>query len=391
MSLFDEVVGRVQIDRVVDTLSQMVQIPSVNPFAGQLNDGSGERRLAEHLAGELDRLGWNTGLQDVAPGRVNTWAIIGEGNGPTLALAGHLDTVGVKGYDDPFSARVSADRVYGRGSCDMKGALAAYLEAARVLHEADVRLKGRLMIIGLADEEYQLKGSEAFHEVGITPDMAIIGEPTSLSVCTAHLGQLALYIRTFGRAVHSSVPERGVNAIDKMSNVLRQLRAYRTEIAERTPHPLCGAGRISPGVIRGGSLVSAVPDWCEIELDRRILPNETSDTVRNDLQRHLERLAETDPDLRYEIGETTFWIPPLDTDPDSTIAKAASAAARAHGLPDTPAGFAAATDGPNLSVPTVICGPGSIEQAHSLNEYVDIDQLDLATRLYLHVTLDLLT
>ena len=387
---YDELVALIDADRVVGRLIDLVRIPSVNPFGKALGDGEGEGRVAEYMGSRLDDLGWATGRVDVSAGRPNVWGAHGGDDGPTLNLAGHLDTVGVVGHDAPFSGSVGSGRVHGRGSCDMKAGLAAYLEVAEILAASSFDLAGRLVISGLADEEHGMIGSRAYPGHGPASDFAVIGEPTSLRVCTAHPGQFSLVITTHGRAAHSSVPEQGVNAIEQMGRVLDALAGYRAEILQRPAHRLCGTGRLSPGVISGGDMVAIVPDRCELEVDRRITPDDTRESVLDDLRRHLDPLTDADPDFRYELSEPTWDIDSLDTPIDSPVVAAVSAAAAAVGVAPDPVGFPAATDGPNLAVPSVICGPGSIDQAHTVDEYVEIDDVMDAVKLYLRVVLDLL-
>ncbi len=372
-------------DRLVERLVEMVRIPSVNPLGADVGPGEGESAMADYLAGHLDRLGFVTETHEVAPGRPNVVARSPGGDGTVLALVGHLDTVGVNGYDDPFSGEIRDGRVHGRGACDMKAALAAFLEVATVLHSSDCSLDGRLMVLGLADEEYGMLGSRACARSDVAPDCAIVGEPTSLRICGAHLGQYAFPVRTFGRAAHSSVAETGVNAIEHMVRVLAVIDECQADLDSAPPHPLCGTGRISPTVIRGGDMVAIVPDLCELEVDRRLLPGESSDDVRADLERRLDRLCDSVSDFAYEIGAPLVDCAPLDTPVDSTVVGAARRAAGDRGLLADVSAFPAATDAPNLGVPAVVWGPGALAHAHTLDELVEIDEVVEAAHLYLAV------
>jgi acetylornithine deacetylase len=387
---YAELASLVDEERLISRLVELVRIPSVNPFDHELGPDEGEAGVAEFIGSQLSDLDWEVGTIDVAPGRPNVWGVGPGSDETTVALAGHLDTVGVTNFDDPFSGAVRSGRVHGRGSCDMKAALAAYLEVATVLTAAEADLNGRVVIAGLIDEEYQLLGSRAYAEHGPAADYAIIGEPTSLSVCTAHLGQFSLVITTHGRAAHSSIPEQGVNAIEHMARVIEALARYRVEIMGRPEHAMCGTGRISPGVISGGDIVAIVPDQCRLEIDRRITPDDTRDSVIADLHRHLGPLAEADPDFSYDLSEPTWDIGSLDTPTDSPVVQAMLAGALSLGLPADPVAFPAATDGPNLGVPSVICGPGAIARAHTADEYVEIDEVVTSVHLYLHAIVGLL-
>ena len=347
--------------------------------------------IADWLVDQLDRLGYEPTRHEVVPGRPNVWGVGPGGDGPIVMLGGHLDTVGVESYlGDPFSGDLRSGRVYGRGSCDMKGAFACFLEVAEVLASSGQSLPGRVMIAGIADEEAGMLGSTAFPSHGPAADFAIIGEPTELSICTTHLGQYAVPIRTFGRAAHSSVASEGLNAIEQMMKVITALGEYRDELHTRPGHAMCGSGSVNAGVIRGGNMVSIVPDLCELEVDRRVSPLQTSAEVRGELVELLESIAAHDHSFAWELGSPLVDSGPLDTPLDCPVVLAAQAAARRNETPDAAAAFSASTDAPNLGVPAIIWGPGSLSQAHTIDEFVEVDQLETATHLSLDAVLELI-
>jgi acetylornithine deacetylase len=241
------------------------------------------------------------------------------------------------------------------------------------------------------DEEYQMLGSKAIGTAGRMADQGIIGEPTNLRVCPANKGRVSTKIITRGRAAHSSVPEKGVNAIASMARVIRAFDDYNRELLGRRPHPLCGHGRFTPGVIHGGVQVNMVPDTCELEVDRRTLPGETRESVYAELQARIERAAQGDPDFRSEITEPTWLIAPNDIAPGEPVVRALRTAHQS--LFDRDPGveaFVAGSDAPYMGFPTVICGPGSIAQAHTTCEFVDLKEVVDAARIYLHAALQLL-
>ena len=388
-SSIDQLCGQISQDRAVDLLRQLIAIPSVNPFDEPASDECRELEIADFYQSQMQQMGMVTSRRDVVEGRPNIFGRIkGSGKGPCIMLAGHLDTVGVAGYDQPFEPRVSQGRVYGRGSCDMKAGLAAFIEVARVLLDSDVALSGDLLIAGIADEEHQMIGSREIRQNGPIPDFAIVGEPTELEVCHAHKGQLCMHIRTHGRACHSSVPERGVNAIAHMAKVIQAFSDYNEELASRPADPVCGHGRFSPGVIRGGDIASSVPDFCELEVDRRTLSDETTEQVISEYRQRLEAVARETAEFSYEIGAPTIQIAALDTPRDSAIVQhIADAYIRTFGRSPGFEPFTGGTDAPNLLCPAVICGPGSIQQAHTLDEYVEIDHVGRAADMYLRTIL----
>lgn len=382
---------QVDQDATVELLRALIAIPSVNPFDDPAAKDTRELEIADYYQATMDDLGLLTSRRDVIEGRPNIFGRIkGRGDGPCIMLAGHLDTVGVVGYQDPFDPVIKGGRVYGRGSCDMKAGLAAFIEVARTLLHNDIELAGDLLIAGIADEEHHMIGSREIRQNGPIPDFAIVGEPTELEVCHAHKGQLCMHIRTYGKACHSSVPELGINAIANMSKAIEAFEDYNDELKARPAHPVCGHGRFSPGVIRGGDIASSVPDFCELEVDRRTIVGESLDDVVSEYRQRLDPLAAQIPGFRYDIGPATINNDALDTPEDSPIVEQATEAFRQTlGRAPALAPFSGGTDAPNLLCPAVICGPGSIQQAHTLDEFVEIDQLTQAVKIYLRSILAL--
>ncbi|MEJ2177125.1 MAG: M20 family metallopeptidase [Gammaproteobacteria bacterium] len=382
---------QVDQDATVELLRALIAIPSVNPFDDPAAKDTRELEIADYYQATMDDLGLLTSRRDVIEGRPNIFGRIkGRGDGPCIMLAGHLDTVGVVGYHDPFDPVIKRGRVYGRGSCDMKAGLAAFIEVARTLLHNDIELAGDLLIAGIADEEHHMIGSREIRQNGPIPDFAIVGEPTELEVCHAHKGQLCMHIRTYGKACHSSVPELGINAIANMSKAIEAFEDYNDELKARPAHPVCGHGRFSPGVIRGGDIASSVPDFCELEVDRRTIVGESLDDVVSEYRQRLDPLAAQIPGFRYDIGPATINNDALDTPEDSPIVEQATEAFRQTlGRAPALAPFSGGTDAPNLLCPAVICGPGSIQQAHTLDEFVEIDQLTQAVKIYLRSILAL--
>ena len=192
---------RVDRDRLVSDLTQMIEIPSVNPFDCEPRPGYREQEMADFYLDRMSELGMEIGMREAAPGRPNVWGVLkGGGEGPSLMLAGHLDAVGIENYPDALRARGAACQVYGRGSRDMKAGLAACLEVARVICETDTELVGDLVIAGIANEEHLMIGSRAFGGHGPRADYGIIGEPSDLVICPANKDQLGLRIQTRGEA-----------------------------------------------------------------------------------------------------------------------------------------------------------------------------------------------
>ena len=380
---------QVNEQNLINDLSAMVRIPSVNTFGNADPKRPAEEEMAQFFETRMKEIGLDVYSAHVSDGRRNVWGRLkGAGNGPTIMLAGHLDTVGIPGYENPFEPTILDGCIHGRGSCDMKAGLAVYLEVARILVASDAPLNGDVIIAGVVDEEDAMIGSKDFGENGPHIDCAIVAEPSKLKISIAHRGQICLFIRTYGKSTHSSVPENGINAIYHMSAVIDALQAYANTLSTRNPDPLCGRPTFSIGAIKGGEGASSVPDFCEIEVDRRTIPGETYDSVSFELTEVLEQLAATIPGFIYEISAPSLNCPPLKTDMSSPIVQAISKSVkRVTGQDAEYMTFPGSTDAPNFGCPTVICGAGDLAQCHSINEYVPISEIRSAALIYLETIL----
>jgi acetylornithine deacetylase/succinyl-diaminopimelate desuccinylase family protein len=390
--LFRKAEKAIDPDWIFEVLREMVLIRSENPFDDPPRKGYREKEMAEYLAMRLSSLGMKVESREVLPDRPNVFGYLeGEEGRMTLMLAGHMDTARTTGYPGAYEVKVEEGKMYGRGTCDMKAALAAYLGVLKALRESGIALKGNLIVCGIVDEEYQTLGSKAIGKGGPRADQGIIGEPSNLRVCPAHKGRVSTKIITRGRAAHSSVPERGINAIEKMAKVIQAFGDYGRELRSRPPHPLCGHGRFTPGVIRGGVQVNMVPDYCELEVDRRTLPGESQEKIYAELHERIQRAAAGDPDFVYEITAPTWLLAPNDISPEEPVVRALRQAHREiFGADPGVEAFVAASDAPYMGFPTVICGPGSIAQAHTTCEFVELQEVVNAARIYLHTALQML-
>ena len=333
--------------------------------------------MAEITADLLAGWGLLTDVYEVAPGRPNVVARL-EGSGPTLLLNGHLDTVGVEGMaDDPFGAEIRQGRLYGRGACDMKGGVAALMAAAARLREGP---RPNVVVALTVDEEH---GSIGMAELvrrgweGPSPDLAVVCEPTDLSVMPAHKGFVWLRATFSGRAAHGSRPEVGVDAIRHAALYLTALEGYRAELRARPAHPLLGHGSFHAGVIEGGTAESVYPDRCVLTLERRTMPGESTEDVVRDFEEVLRGVGEDEPEMEAAL-ETTLHRPGTEVDVDSPLVRELRGAADDLGSPSRIEGMTAWVDAAFLNeagVPAVCFGPGSIEQAHTDHEWVEVRQI----------------
>jgi len=337
-----------------------------------------DQREAEQvafLARLLESWGARVTVQEVAHDRPNLIATFaGRDATRSVMFEAHGDTVG---GDAPFAASVRDGRLYGRGTCDTKGAMTAMLLGIRAVLDCDGRLPVTVQFVSTCDEEIGATGAHALVAGGFRADWAVIGEPTELQIVHAHRGAARVTIRTSGVAAHSSTPERGVNAIYKMRAVLERLERWQP-VAR---HPLLGAPTLSVGTIRGGTQVNVVPAACEIEVDRRLVPGESVEAVVAEMIGNLDVHA-----------EVTAFYPPLNQDPAGPVAQALAAACRGV-LGRTE--FAVAPYASNAGVfqaagiPSVVFGPGASAQAHSREEFVELAQVTQAAEVYAAVLRDL--
>ena len=262
----------------------LVSIPSVNPTLAP--GGAGEAEMASCTAELLDSWGFSTVIDEVVPGRHNVVARLA-GEGPTLLLNGHLDTVGVEGMTiDPFGAELESGRLSGRGSCDMKGGVASLMAAAHRLTLGGPR--PNLIVALTADEEHASVGMAALVDSDLSADLAVVCEPTSLKVMPAHKGFVWIRAVFEGRAAHGSRPEVGVDAIRHAGLYLAALDVYAEELQARQAHPLLGHVSFHAGTISGGTAESVYPDRCELLLERRTMPGVSADEVMADFGRVLD-------------------------------------------------------------------------------------------------------
>ncbi len=366
-------------------LRDYVAIPSVNPMRRTDQDPAlvGERRYAEHLREQLRRLGLDAELV----GDPERPSVVAEararGASETIAVASHLDTVPVDGMEiPPFEPRIEAGRMYGRGTCDTKGGMAALVDALeRALRAGPLRRS--VIAIGQADEESGSAGARAVlaHLGDRKPDWAIATEPTSLRVVTAHKGIVRAGLAARGIAVHSSDPGRGRNAIVTLARAAIALDDLSRALADRV-HPALGPSTLSIGLFSGGSAANIVPDRAALVVDRRLIPGESEATVRAEIAEVLRRAGVRDVEIEWCQVEK----PELAIADGAHCVRICRAALAAAGLPDAPATAAFGTDAGIFAaagVPALVLGPGSVEQAHTAAEWVALAEVEsMAGLLY---------
>ena len=368
------------MESVTKLLADLVAIPSMNPM-GRQSDGVeySEKRIAEFIAAFLKKRKIDTELYDVVSGRPNAVAYVDVGATETLLLEAHLDTVRADRMTiDPFTPSIRDGKLYGRGSCDTKGSIAALLLSVISLLERGKEPKYNVVLLFVSDEEYRFTGAQAAVKKGLRATFGIACEPTNLAIVRAHKGVTRWKIHTRGLAAHSAYQERGKNAIYRMAPVIERLEQYATQLSTYKPHPLLGTPSLSVGVIEGGQAVNVVPDHCWIEVDRRSLPGETSETILEPVKSLLKDLAEVDIEAPY------LSVAGMEVPADAVIVKKLSAAINnVVGNPQVEAASYATDAGVynGAGIPTVVFGPGDIAQAHTDAEFIELQQVELAAKI----------
>ena len=358
-----------------DVLVRLVQTNSVNPILDPASPGEGA--VAGFIAGILESLGLETQIHEPVPGRVSVLGTLpGDGGGRALMLNAHIDTVGVEGMTDPFSAAIEDGKLFGRGSFDMKGAMAACLGAAKALVDNGVSLAGDVVIAGVADEEYSSIGT-ADILTRCAVDGAIVTEPTHLEVCLAHKGYVWLKVTTHGRAAHGSRFAQGVDANMHMGRVLTELEKLERALRLGVAHPLVGPPSLHAALLQGGSGISTYAASCELQIERRTVPGETPDGVLAEVQQILDGLMAQDESFHATV-EMFFAREPFEVAPDAAIVGAVERAAQGvlgrapARVGDTPWMDAALLAG--AGVETVVIGPAGAG-AHAAEEWVELESV----------------
>ena len=353
-----------------------------------------EEGTALVLQAYLQRHGIPSELIEVREGRPNLIATLtGRKPGRHLLLCGHTDTVPPSDGSsaDFFSAAVENGRIFGRGTVDMKGALAAMAAALVDIRESGGLDSGRITLAAVIDEELESFGAEALITSGFKSDGAIIGEATGNRVAIGHKGLEWLEARFFGKAVHGSVREEGVDAIAAAAHFISLIEQELIPGFGRRPDPVLGLSAINIGTIHGGQQPSFVAGECRVQVDRRWVTNETIEQVFDGLEELLAKVRAARPGLRTELarmpeGMAMMLHGPLVIEPRHPLVLAAQGALADAGLDSVPTVFPAWTDGALISreagIPTLIWGPGELHLAHSAEESVPVDEVLLAARLY---------
>jgi len=365
----------------------MVRVDSVNSAI------SGRPKAESELVGLLSKSAKSYGLKVTrlpVEGRADQLLVTHEvaPDAPWLLFDSHMDTVAVDGMTvEPFGAEIRQGRLYGRGACDTKGTGAAMLWALKGYAESSDAGNNIAIFFGV-DEEAGMHGVNAFlkHDfpkLGFTPKGVIVGEPTELHPVIAHNGVIRWRIQTHGKAAHSSVPHEGRSAISMMIKLIQAIENDYIPVLT-AEHDLTGRAACSINLIRGGSAANIIPDHCQIDVDRRVVPGEDPSRLLPDFVAILDKARASDPTIDYtlEVGTNN---PPLLPSGDESLLDAIKQVLKGHGLPTMVLGAPFGTHAchySNAGLPAVVFGPGEIDQAHTKDEYISLDQLALGVTVY---------
>jgi succinyl-diaminopimelate desuccinylase len=369
----------------LELLRALVRAPSPNPPGDERAVQAVVRAYLEAIPGVAVE---DHGVSAARPMLVAT--LHGRGPGRTLLFGGHVDTVpfGDGWTRDPVGGDVEGGRLYGRGASDMKGGVAGMLVALRRLAAVRESWSGSVVVHVVPDEEPGgQEGAELLLAKGlIAGDAAIVTEPSELRVFRAQKGNIFAAIRVRGRSAHGSMPQHGENAVRRAARLAIDLEERLAPRLRTRRHPLLGGATLSVNTIAGGTRTNVVPDECVLTVDRRIVPGETLDDARAELEAFVGDRGQ----ITYEHAGAAF-----DTPEDHWLVRAGVEAVRqVHGGDVPIGGLVGSSDAryyaAGAGIPTIIVGPGSMEQAHVPDEWVDVQRLGLSVRLYRRLALSLL-
>ncbi len=381
-------------EEIFDLTAELVSIPSYTGLKNQ------EEAVAARIFDFFQKEDIEVFYQYPLDNRPNVIARIrGSAEGRSLMLSGHMDTVPPYNMTgDPYSGSIMMGNLYGRGSCDMKGALACMMGTMAAIKRSEVILEGDLVFAAVINEEQKSEGTEYIVKHGPYTDAAIIGEPTGLNIAAGHRGLEWIQIEVIGKTTHGGTPDEGVNAISKAAKLITRIENELVPKFRERRHPLIGEPLLNFGVIEGGDQPSSVAGYCNLYIDRRWTPLETFDMVMEDFKQIIDQMHCEDDSFRavvkryFDNGEMMLHKP-LETDLNDPLINSLRKGVRSSLDREAEiVSFLAWTDASLLSnfagITSAVFGPGYLKKAHSEDEYVELEQLTGAYRTYTLAALD---
>ena len=371
---------------IIDTTIDLVKIDSRNPSLE--SDAPGEIECAEYIASKMVELGLSANIYRISDKHANVVGVLkGTGKGKSLLLNAHMDTVGIEGMDSPFSGKCIDNKVFGRGSQDMKGSLAAMLAVVKTLIDNDIKLDGDLIIAGVADEEYSSIGTfELVKEY--TADAAIVTEPTNFFLITAHRGFIWYEVETIGKAAHGSRYDVGIDANMHMGRFLAELDKLEQKLHLTEEHPLVGLPSMHASVINGGTDISTYSGKCNLKIERRTVPGENTASITSELQNIINKLKDEDPKFQATVKLILERHPYALPEKSSIVQISKFALEDFYKKPFPPKGAPFWTDAAILTqagIDTILLGPIG-DGLHSEEEWVDVNSLCDLTKILTEIT-----
>jgi len=378
-----KILGHIEPDEMIAFLQALVRSNSENPPGN-------EKETALMLADLLNSFGCEVQLQEVETDRPNVIGVLAGEDRDKILFNGHTDTVKVGHTQDwtvdPLAGEIRDGCVYGRGACDMKAGLVSMVFAMKALKQSGVAFSKGIMFTGVIDEEVYFKGTQSLIKENLLQDckLGFVSEPTSLKIVTRHKGGIEYIAETFGKYAHSGRAYQGENAILRMGKVLAALDAYNQALATRLDLPVLRFPTVNVGTIRGGTGVTLVPDRCQIEFDRQVLPGEQLEAVAREIETIFMGIRQ-ESEIEIELTKTQQFNPWEIPQQDPVVAFLSRACQKILERPPAFSGLNGYCEVELLAgagIPSVVFGPGADSVAHAPDERVAIRQVIDAARIY---------
>ena len=392
IDLNSDIKSKIKEEEITNLAQELIKIPS--------DETAGEKEVCEYLESFLKSLGMKVRLQEVLPNRPNIIAeVIGDEVGKSIMFNGHVDTVPIgdikKWSMDPYSAIIKDNKLFGRGSTDMKGSIASMIIAMKFIMNNVKKFNGKIIFTGVMAEETTGLGTQKIVEENIKADMALVGEPSDEKIYRAHKGTMWFNLSTYGKLEHSSESNsESNNAIINMMKLIMEINEISKEL-ETIENNLVGHPSINVGLIDGGTKQNMIADSCRISIDRRTLPEEKTDEILDKLRIRLDRLRSLDDRLTFDLEIDTIREAVEVVESEQIVQEVKNALNKVINKNPTISGMKATTDMSILvnqgNIPSVIYGPGFIKQAHTVDEFIEVKRLVESSQVYTEILLNVLT